>query len=344
MPIKTFFADGVTTMFDSDAVAGGICLGVVFIAAGTSWSKSWPWLAGATVRVTDVSGSAVELTGVSITVSNSPYPSVSVGAAAHDHKILLWATGTPTITDVPGMQAMSSGGTVALHPSGRGLNYLGKATYSELIPGYIGGGGERAPGFWKVLAPAAFTSGVTPVPVIDLGGGYYTAGTIMHWDSGAGRWYGYVSAYASLPTEANAASLTAQQPDVYCFGRLAAPASGVATCAVYDDDGTLAFDLLAGPLLASLAVRSYSSGTTSQSAPSATKLGFFGDPCYWQVYGTLDSVLHGQETGFWRLAGGNLTRSLGLSQLVNDGIPSDSDYATVTRLATTVELFELGSY
>jgi hypothetical protein len=344
MPIKTFYPSGAT-MFDSDAVSGGVCLGSVYIAAGSSYSKSWPWLAGATVRVTDVYGVPITATGVgTVTTSDSPYPSVSIGAAAHDHIVLLWATGTTGITNSPGIQAASASGTIALHPSARGLNYVGQAVYESMTPAfYDSGTGQKTLAYWTVRAPASFTSSMPPVPVFDLSSGYYTAGSAgFFWDSG--YWRCYVYAYSSLPTSANAASLTAQTPAIYLFGKPpSAPTTGP-IFALYDTDGTLAYDLLAGPLLASKASLSYSSSTVSLSAPSATKLGVFGDPAMMATERIEFEPQTTLEIGYWRSSGGALTRSRGFFETSNDGDAADSSTYDFWTLPTRAECFDLAGY
>jgi hypothetical protein len=257
---------------------------------------------------------------------------------------LLWVTGSPGIVNMPGMQAVSSSGTVALHPSARGMNYLGKATYDSLTPiFYDSGTGQRTLASWNFSAPSFFTSDMQPVVVIDMSAGFFTIGAMgMSWDGS--RWRGSISAFTSLPTKDNFVSLTAQTPDLYLFARPSAPAVGTAACAVYDDGNVLAFDLLAGPLLASKAVLSYSSGTFSLAAPSVTKLGIFGDPANWATERIEGFPQTTQDCGYWRFTGGNLVRSRGLWETYNDGDYAASSTYDIYTTATNVECFDLATY
>lgn len=340
MPIKTWDTSG-NVLFDSDAVVNGVCLGAFEIPAGTSFSKSFTLLAGATVRVMGLTG-GTDLSGVSVSYPGS-VPTVSASASAFSRYIVLWATGTPSITSGAGMQAVSASGTVALSPAARGCNYIGKATYSSTTAstGTPNTGGE--------LGYVTMTISGSPNPPVAVLGVTNTAyarivrGPI--W-IGSNSWTLDVQAVASLPTSGGTSWPSLVTPDVYAFAPPVSPGSG-ARAAVYDTDGTLAYDLLAGRLLVTAGPLSFPAGTGSdtysQALPggvSTSLCGAFGVPFYEEVRSSFrGGTTYHQRTlaAMWTLSGGNLVRQRTIVYTVLDV----DDVNVINEMSAVAEIVSL---
>ena len=309
MPIKTWDTSGAV-LFDSDAVVNGVCLGAFLIAAGTSFSKSFPLLAGATVRAMALNG-GTDISGVTVSYPGS-VPTVSAAAVAVDRYVVLWATGTPTITSGAGMQAVGATNTVALSPSARGCNYIGKATYS----GTTASLGSPLNGGLLGSVSMSVTSPTPPVIVLGVTSSTYSRISRGPYSLGGNHWGVDVQSMTSLPTAGASSWPALLIPDVYVFAAPAYPSNG-AQAAIYDTDGTLAYDLLAGRVLTSSGPLSYPAGTGANeyavalpSGISQTLCGTFGHPYYNEVRSAARGGQDIQRTlaATWVLVGGSLYR------------------------------------
>lgn len=328
MPIKTWDSSG-NVLFDSDAVTHGVCLGSFVIPAGSAFSRSFSLLAGATVRADRAS---VYASDISISYPGS-VPTVSVSAAGYERSFVLWATGTPTITSGAGMQAVSASGTVALSPSARGMNYIGKASHVSTTaswgdPEGSGGAGELGLMTFSVSSPTP------PVMVVRLPvSGWVWLGPM--YAAGGGEWRVPVRCIGSLATSSDSAWPALLTPEIYCFATPASPGSG-AQAAVYDTDGTLAYDLLAGRLLTLAADPTMLSAGDTISVPSgmsSSQIGLENQPFAFQRF----SVEYPDTPGFYRnfyresftgVWGSSIQHQLGLlsvessSDVLSDGTSS----------------------
>lgn len=323
MGIQTFFPDG-SLMFDSDAVAGGVCCGCYEVAAGASFYKEFPLLQGAQLRVSVsmYSSTTYGTTTSSVSVNNSGVPSVSVSPIAVRRLILVWATGTPSIMSGAGMQAVSAGQTIALSPAARGLNYLGIASYLQLTP-------TQAPdwdvGNWLVQ----ISSPTPPVGVVDMSGGIYLMRTPTFARVSGDVWQAKVVACGDRGLYKPSTSIL--QPTIHCFATPANPSASPAA-ALYDVDGTLAFDLLAGKLLTSISEFSASSSemmagadlSVQRSLPAASKYGLWGGANYVESARIGGSSMHWYQ-GAFQISGSTLSLVSAVSTWDGEGYSSPSD-------------------
>ncbi|MFG6457860.1 hypothetical protein [Roseateles sp. BYS96W] len=309
MPIKTWDTSG-NVLFDSDAVVNGVCLGAYLIGAGTSFSRSFSLLAGATVRVMGLNG-GTDLSGVTVSYPGS-VPTVSATAIPVDRYVVLWATGTPTITSGAGIQAVGATDTVALSPAARGCNYIGKAVYV----GTTASAGSPLNGGTLGSVSLRVTSPTPPVMVLGVTSGAYSRISRGPYSLGGNDWGVDVQSVASLPTAGASSWPALLTPDVYVFAAPALPGAG-AQAAIYDTDGTLAYDLLAGRVLTSSGPLSYPAGSGvddySAALPagiSSTLCGAFGTPYYSEVRSAARGGQYIQRTyaAAWTLSGGSLYR------------------------------------
>lgn len=300
MPIKTYGADGTTVYFDSDDTSG-ICLGSYSIPANTTWSKSWPLLAGATIRVSGTWNSQAGLTTISYPNS---IPTLEAASTTYDRILIVWATGTPTISGSGyGIQAVNTSGVIALSPAGRGMNYIGTASYYSVVNNF----GTPNPnafadmGYWVVRVE----SSTQPIGVPVLTDGRYIRFDNFWLVSGT-TWQGYIRAVDTAPAIGSAWP-TLQQPTIHCFAVPPSPGSG-AQCALYDTDGTLAYDLLANKLARSWGAFSITPGDNHNSAsvtlPSFSgTVGFLGTPNFTSTQ-FIDNVdAEYSRAAFWRRSG-----------------------------------------
>lgn len=321
MPIKTWDTGG-NVLFDSDGVAYGICLGAYSVPAGSSFSRSFSLLAGATVRVMGLTGDT-DLSGVSVSYPGS-VPTVTASSSIFDRFFVLWATGSPSITSGAGMQAVSTSGTIALSPAGRGCNYVGRASYSSTTAS------TGTPNTGGALGSVSMLiTGCPNPPVVVLGvtSSAYAAITRGPISLGGGSWVIDTQAVATLPTSGGTSWPTLLTPDVYVFSPPSSPGSG-AQAAVYDTDGTLAYDLLAGRLLVTAGPLSYPAGTGSDtysvglpSGVSSSLCGVFGVPYYNEVRSSFrGGTTYHQRTlaALWTLSGGSLVRQRTIVSTVLD--------------------------
>lgn len=336
--------DGLTKIFDSDLVRGGICVGQYAIGAGESFSRSFPLLQGATLRASNAAGRAYSFRpGASgIAVNNSGVPSVSAGPISVPRTLLIWADGTPAVQSAAGIQALNDQYNVALSPQGRGLVYIGKATYTTLVPATTGGVKESPSWLVRVSSPTL------PIAVVDLSGGIYLRSGPYFRSLGGGIWEAEVVAVASRPTLPAASVLT---PDVYCFALPPVPSGGGPQAALYDEDGSLAYDLLAGRMLFSSArvdiagseVTATTIPNVTRSIPSMAKVGVFGAISYRRENQRGANSSTGWE-GFWTLSGTQLSLVDGCTYL-------DIDAGTVSAAnlqpksdGAFAELIDLSQY
>lgn len=342
MPIKTFSPDGLTTLFDSDAITTGICVGVYYIAANTSFTKSFPLLAGVTLRVTDTFGLVLGNSGAtdpyysSVSISYSP-PTVTVTPITYNRNILIWSTGTITITSGAGIQAVSSAGTVALSPQGRGLTYLGKATYISTTPTVLTTPQSLGYKTVQITSPP----GSQIIGIVDMTTGSPWIQQMPYFVySGTNTWTADVQA---TTTSATVFTVTLAAPDIHCFAIPVAPGSGP-QCAIYDDDGTLAYDLLAGKLLTSTGRVTFTSTVDTATVPSLTKLGLLGYSNLSSWTYSKFSTLERYQFGAWNLSGTTLSRVLNYGYIEDSGIPAGSNYYSEYRGIAAVEVIDLTGF
>lgn len=343
MPIKTFYPDGITTMFDSDAVRGGICLGLFDVPAGTAFSRSFPLLAGATLRVCRAEGRTDGLSPVSI--DNSGSPTVTSAAVAYDRQLMIWADGTPSIQSLPGMQALNDQFNVALSPAGRGLLCVGKASYDTFVARQTVSGVTYA-AYWRIRISCP----TRPVAVVDLSGGISVFKVPPFQSLGGGVWQTTITAVAgsanlSLPPSALAT------PDVYCFAMPQAAAAGGAMAAIYDEDSSLAYDLLAGRLLFSAAQISIAPSEItasmaldiSRSIPVMAKPGVFGSASYRRYQQrTANSADHYEAV--WSAGSGSVSLRSGLAEVDTDSGTVGASFLQPRSSGAFAEIIDLSQY
>lgn len=312
MPIQTWDSAG-NLLFDSDAVANGVCLGAFRVAGGSSFSKSFPLLAGASVRVMGLTGD-MDLSGVSVSYPGS-VPTVTASATALTRYFVLWATGTPSIVSGAGLQAVSSGGTIALSPNARGCNYLGKATVTGTTTstGSPNAGGDLGYVTYTITGAAN-----PPVVVLEVTSSRFSAIRRGPISLGGTSWTVDVQSVATRPNPGDTSWPTLLQPELHVFTPPNAPGSGP-QAALYDTDGTLAYDLLAGRLLVTAGPLSFPSGTGSDdyfqtlpSGVSTTRCGIFGVPFYNEIRSVRRTATSFQQrtlAALWTLASGQLQRA-----------------------------------
>jgi hypothetical protein len=218
--------------------------------------------------------------------------------------LVIWASGTPSInTSGAGMQAVNTSGVIALSPSGRGMNYIGTASYYQQIAsfGTPNPNADAVLGYWRVRVE----SSSRPIGVPVFSEGRYFRFDNFFLVSGT-TWEGYIRAVDSAPAIASAWPAL-QQPTIHCFACPPSPGAG-AQCALYDSDGTLAYDLLANKLARSWGAFNITPGDNNNAA-SATLPSFSG------TVGVLGQAVFGSSqfianidaqydrTGFWRRSG-----------------------------------------
>ena len=285
MPIQTYNSSG-GLIFDSNLVNGTISLGVYQIPSNSSFSKSWPELQGMTISAYDMFGygydAATNIDPASVlTVSQSP-PSISASPYVAPRTVMVVASGTPAAQNVAGMFALNASGQIGLSPSGRGLVYIGQASvvgyqnstwdYDGAVDEYYGQLGYTKLQVTSPTQPIAFTSlpeGVTlidPPVFINVSGNLWEAWmqAVATTDPFIGGSTGWAALY---------------NPAVYCFAATATPGGG-ASCAVYDSNGALAYDLMAGKLLATAGSGALVPTGGSIGGPGLTSPGIFGKARY----------------------------------------------------------------
>jgi len=309
MPIKTFFPDG-RVMFDSGAVQNGVCLGLFVVPAGTTLYKQFPLLQGATLRAMSYWGTSTDYSGNvgMLTINNSGIPSITVGMLPYfDQAYLVWATGTPSILAGAGMQALNSAGNVALCPNARGLNFIGLASYVDFVPSWDSTEtdddgqpmeGECGYRVVEISSPAS----ARPIGIVKMVEGSYIANAPIFKYVGSNKWRAEVRALSAPVTLSSGWPSSFGSPDVYCF---ATPSSAANSprCAVWDTDGTLAYDLLAGKVMMTNGHIDFSNTVSSQTAPSLSAFGIFGTPALSaEVQQRFSTVIYEYE-GLWHLSG-----------------------------------------
>lgn len=322
MGIQTFAADGVTKVFDSDDVLNGVCLGALNVPAGVAPQYRFDLLAGGSVRAITPDGR--KIAGVAVTYPGS-VPVVTCDVSSFARDIVLWGTGAPTImSSAAGMQAVSSAGTVAISPAGRGMVYRGKG-WHHATNASLGSpkNSVSSPSNYLGSVTLRFSSPTRPVLVLRVSSGIYVRqelGSLTQVD--ANTW---AASFQCIDTAAVAGELNWPAllvPDVYAFSASVTP-NTAPECSVYDVDGTLAYDLMAGRLLVTDGPMTFAAGSTSdlysQTITTGTPLGqvgLFGQPSC-EVTRVANPGQSGNTGGFyrnsfyesfWSLSGGALQR------------------------------------
>jgi hypothetical protein len=344
MPVQTYFPDG-SLMFDSDAVRGGICVGIYEVPSGQAFSRSFPLLAGATLRVSAFAGRrlAYRPGSAAISINNAGTPSVSAAPVALDRVITIWADGSPAIQSGAGLQALNDQGVLALSPAGRGLVYIGKATYATYNPRPVSGG-LTEPAYWHIT----ISSPTRPVAVVDMSNGIRLYNRPGFVSIGSGVWRAEVIAVADGSSTGLPPS-TLVTPDVYCFAVPAAPGSG-GIAAIYDEDGTLAYDLLAGRMLYSAAHVSISPSemamqdlSVTRSVPVLSKPGLLGSISYQRMrQRTVNSAT--THEGVWTMASGQLIAMDGATMLDTDSGTVSAGNLAAASDGAYAEIIDLSAY
>lgn len=318
MPIRTYFPDG-SLMFDSDTAEGGLCVGLYSIPAGSSFSKSWPQLAGATLLVSSDSGGVVPLPTVSGSV-----PTLSLTPNSRARCYMVWALGLPAIMNGPGITAQAGDGNLSLVTGGRGLNYIGRASYVGTVERVTNTGGSESA--YKVVR---VTSTTQPVGIVDLSSGCSVKSAPDFRNVGGNTWEGRVVACASAPTAFGLPPAAADllEPVVQCFAVPAAPGLGT-QFALYDDDLSLAYDLLAGRLLTCAQMVSFADSSLAPAlgntvATVGGQLGLFGSAAV-RIEASRGSTSSSFRTGFWRRSGSTLYLESGITETSLDTTPPSS--------------------
>lgn len=193
---------------------------------------------------------------------------------------------------------MSASGTLALCPQGRAFNYIGLATYYAQIPSTFDGASSFGElGAWRVRVTSP--PDAQPIGIVRMADRTWLLGQPFFSYVGGNTWEANVTATASQPTSAGAwpALLT---PQVHCFAKPATPIAGQA-CAVYDDDQTLAYDLLGGRILPSIGrvvIPPNNSGANWALMSGAWAA--WGDPNIWQWRANKTGVLFESRGGLYR--------------------------------------------
>lgn len=332
-------------MFDSDAVRGGICVGIYEVPAGVAFSRSFPLLAGATLRISSGLVSKRDYLPGSglISVNNAGVPTVSAPPVSRSRAITIWADGAPAIQSGAGMQAMNDQGNVALSPAGRGLVYIGRATYTTYHPTrQMGGYKESA--WWEVQV----SSPTRPILVVDMSNGIRLFNRPAFVNAGGGTWTATVVAVPASELLGAPADVLAT-PDLYCFALPSSPAAG-GVAALYDEDGSLAYDLLAGRMLASAAYVSFTPAeltmsdlNISRSIPVLSKPGLFGSVSYRRLKQRGANSATTWE-GVWTMSPGQVTLIDGVTDLdIDSGTLNSSDLVPRSDGAFA-EIIDLSQY
>jgi hypothetical protein len=318
MPIRTYFPDG-SLMFDSDTAEGGLCVGLYSIPAGSSFSKSWPQLAGATLVVCSDAGRIVPLPSVGGSV-----PTLTLSPSSVDRCYMVWALGLPAILNGPGITAQAGDGNLSLVTGGRGLNYIGRASYVGTVERPSSGAIRTSA--YKIVR---VTSATQPVGIVDLSSGCSVQSSPAFRNVGGNTWEGRLVACATAPTAFGVPPAAADllEPVIQCFAVPAAPGLGT-QFALYDDDLSLAYDLLAGRLLTCAQMVSYAAGdlvpTLGHSVSTVGgSLGLFGSASV-RIESARGTASSTWSTGFWRRSGSTLYLERGVTEYEIDSIPPDS--------------------
>lgn len=347
MPVKTWDASS-NLIFDSDSITNGVCLGVFDIASGSTFSRTFSLLSGATIRVLSIYGTTPAYDtsdpAATITVTGSP-PTVAASAVGYDRTILLWATGTVAIVPGAGMQALNASGNVALTPEARGLNFIGKATYTGGGVASVGGG--AADGYLgsktiSINSPA----GARPIGVVRMDGGEYVRWPPIFFYAGSGVWQAEIQAVGSLPSYSTWPALAT--PEVYCFA-VPATASTAPKLAIYDSDGTLSYDLMAGRILDTAGRVTVPAGATSDtsksvSIPAVTIPGLYGYPAVSGEQGTRFAYVYRQLGGYWHLSGSTLSVHVEVTDWYTDAIVVDPSFTNRYWADSQAEIIDLAPY
>lgn len=324
MPIQTYMADGYTPIFDSDQVLNGICLGAFNVPAGISQQYRFDLLAGGSVRAITPDGR--KIAGVAVNYPGS-VPVVTFDVHGYARDIVLWGTGAPTImSSAAGLQAVSSAGTVAISPAGRGMIYRGKGTHHSTTAS-VGSPKNSISAATNYLGNVSlrFSSPTRPLLVLRVSSGVYVRqelGSLTQVDSTT-----WAASFQCIDTAAVAGALSWPAllvPDVYAFSA-SVTALTSPECSVYDIEGgnVLAYDLMAGKLLVTDGPMTFAAGSTpdlySQTITTGTPLGqvgIFGQPSC-EVTRVANPGQSGNTGGFfrnsfyesfWSLSGNSLLR------------------------------------
>lgn len=346
MPVKTWDASG-NPIFNSDLITNGVCLGVFDVASGATFSRTFSLLGGATIRALSIYGTTPAYDtadpAATITITGSP-PTVAASAVGYSRTIILWATGAVAIVSGAGMQAMNASGNIALSPQARGLNFIGKATYTgtnaSTGDGTTGALGSR---IIQVASPA----GVRPIGVVRMDGGEYVASPPIFGYAGSGIWTATIQAVATLPAFSTWPTL--QSPEVYCY---ATPADALTApkVAIYDADGTLAYDLMAGRLLDTAGRVTVPAGLTTDASKSAsipggmTTPGLYGHPAVNGQQGARFSTIDRILGGWWNLSGTTLSVHVAIKNYYDGGVDPPANYTNRWWADSQAELIELAPY
>lgn len=346
MPVKTWDASS-NLIFDSDSITNGVCLGVFDIASGATFSRTFSLLSGATIRVLSIYGTTPAYDtsdpAATITVTGSP-PTVAASAVGYGRTIILWATGTVAIVPGAGMQALNASGNVALTPEARGLNFIGKAAYTGGGLASVDGGvdgylGNRT---IRVASPA----GARPIGIVRMDGGQYVRMPPLFAWGGDGYWYASIQAVATLPAFSTWPTLV--EPEVYCY---AVPASArtAPKVAIYDSDGSLAYDLMAGRLLDTAGRVTVPAGITTDTSksttiPSVSIAGLYGYPAINGQQGARFSTIDRYLAGYWHLSGTTLSVHAAITDYSDGGVSPPANYVNRYWAESQAEIIDLAPY
>lgn len=284
MGLRLWREDGTLTL-DTDQVNAGICLGSFVIPAGQTFYRQWPLLAGCSIMVFQswlMEADKIYDPALGVSYPSS-VPTLSLSAVSFVRDITVWCTGSPSIQNIPGQQVVSLFNTVALSPSGRGLNYVGKATKHSDAPGNVPYSNPVDP----VAAPNAqiYRINCTNKPVVCMR--LYSQSLVLLWGEpqqvASGVWEMRAS---RLMDPANPPESYKRwwsyDTELYCFAQPTSLASP--PCFINDLDGTLAYDLRRGGLLGASNVVSgllVDQPVTVSGMP--TVCGVIGNPAYFSA-------------------------------------------------------------
>lgn len=346
MPVKTWDIAGAL-LFNSDLITNGVCLGVFDIASGATFSRTFSLLGGATIRVLSIYGTTPAYDtsdpAATITVTGSP-PTVTASAVGYARTILLWATGTVSIVPGAGLQALNASRNIALSPQARGLNFIGKAAYTGGGTASVGGGvdGYLGSSTIRIASP----SGARPIGIVRMDGGEYVRMPPLFTWGGDGYWYASIQAVATLPKFSTWPILVS--PEVYCY---AIPASAISSpkFAIYDIDGSLAYDLMAGRLLDTAGRVTVPAGTTADASMSATIPtvsipGLYGYPAINGQEGARFSTIDRYLAGYWHLSGTTLSVHAAITDYSDGGVSPPANYVNRYWAASQAEIIDLAAY
>lgn len=219
----------------------------------------------------------------------------------------------------PGLHMLSSAGTIAVSPNGRGLNYVGKAVFNRSQAG-----GWYDDQVYRVSSPTI------PVLVLRLYPGYAVRMQLAPVEISTGLWE-FAAAKIDVDRIGPSPDSSAQL-DVYCFARPASPQAAPQFYITDTDGVTLAYDLARPGLLAASHILSFPYqgwGETISSPP--TVMGVLGDATFFEdnLYTNEEqdgsfSYSNSLEVGSWFLnsAGNYLVKRRSLWQQSSAGNPS----------------------